>query len=308
MIGLEAQVNAQGGIKGPDGKPHPLRVIMYDDQSQESQTVLVAKRLIQEDKVSVIIGSSQSGTTLAMVDTVQQAQVPLISAAANAGIVQPVANRKWVFKTPQNDELVMSALLDWLTSKSVTKVAWISVNNAFGDGGRTQFDKLASGYGVCAVANERFGAADPDMTAQLTKIKGTDSQAIVVWACPPAASTVTRNAVDLGIKLPIFRSRRVIDIEPRVVAVLRRHRAAQEMEHRVAGAASDASIPDLVFTTPTGAPIDGRTLIRTGSDGAFDDRGDAGSLLPRRAEPSTGGREGHGGGAVRMTWAYYEEL
>ena len=175
MTGLEAQVNAQGGIKGPDGKPHPLRVIMYDDQSQESQTVLVAKRLIQEDKVSVIIGSSQSGTTLAMVDTVQQAQAPLISAAANAGIVQPVANRKWVFKTPQNDELVMSALLDWLTSKSVTKVAWISVNNAFGDGGRTQFDKLASGYALCgrerAVRRRRPGhdrAAHEDQGHRLT--------------------------------------------------------------------------------------------------------------------------------------------
>jgi branched-chain amino acid transport system substrate-binding protein len=204
--GLETQVNAKGGIKGPDGKLHLLQVVMYDNQSQESQTVLVAKRLIQEDKVPVIIGSSQSGTTLAMVDTVQQAQVPLISAAANAGIVQPVADRKWVFKTPQNDELIMSTLLDWLKSKSIAKVGWISVNNAFGDGGRTQFDKLAAGYGVSAVASERFGASDPDMTAQLTKIKGTDAQAIIVWAVPPAASTVTRNAADLGIKLPIFQS------------------------------------------------------------------------------------------------------
>jgi integrase len=59
------------------------------------------------------------------------------------------------------------------------------------------------------------------------------------------------------------RSRRVIDVEPRVVAVLRRHRAAQQMERRVAGDAWDAPIRDLVFTTLTGAPIDGRTLIRT---------------------------------------------
>jgi integrase len=59
------------------------------------------------------------------------------------------------------------------------------------------------------------------------------------------------------------RSRRVIDIEPRVVASLRRHRAAQEMERRVAGELWGEPVPDLVFTTPTGAPIDGRVLIRS---------------------------------------------
>jgi len=59
------------------------------------------------------------------------------------------------------------------------------------------------------------------------------------------------------------RSRRVIDVEPRVVAVLRRHRAAQELARRVAGDAWSSPIPDLVFTSPTGAPIDGRVLIRS---------------------------------------------
>ena len=57
------------------------------------------------------------------------------------------------------------------------------------------------------------------------------------------------------------RSRRVIDIEPRVVAVLRRHRAAQQMEQRVAG--GDWVESDLVFTSPTGSPLDGRILICT---------------------------------------------
>ncbi len=203
---LEEQVNAAGGIKGPDGKLHKVQVVLYDNQSQESQTVLVAKRLIEEDKVPVIIGPSQSGTTLAIVDTVQKAQVPLISAAASAAIVEPVADHKWVFKTPQSDALIMTVLLDWLKSKSLTKIAWISVNNAFGDGGRAQFDKLAPAAGITAVANERFGATDTDMTAQLTKIKGSGAQALVVWAIPPGASVVTKNATDLGIKMPVYQS------------------------------------------------------------------------------------------------------
>jgi integrase len=58
-------------------------------------------------------------------------------------------------------------------------------------------------------------------------------------------------------------SRRVIDVEPRVTACLRRHRAAQELARRVAGDAWTSPIPDLVFTSPVGHPIDGRVLIRS---------------------------------------------
>lgn len=203
---LQDQLNAKGGITGPDGKLHKINLIIYDNQSQESQSVLVAKRLIEEDKVPVIIGPSQSGTTLAIVDTTQKAQIPLISAAASISIVSPVADRPWVFKTPQSDTLIMTTLLDYLKSKGVTKVGWISVNNAFGDSGRAQFEKLAPTYGITATTNERFGATDTDMTGQLTKIKSTDAQALIVWAIPPGASVVTKNAADIGLKLPVYQS------------------------------------------------------------------------------------------------------
>ncbi|MBI4492091.1 MAG: ABC transporter substrate-binding protein [Chloroflexi bacterium] len=203
---LEAEVNARGGIKGPDGKLHPVQVVLYDNQSQESQSVLVAKRLIEEDKVPVILGATQSGTTLAMVDTIQKAQVPLISAAASIRIVEPVAEHKWVFKTPQSDVLIHSVLVEYLKAKGLTRVAWMSVNNAFGDSGRDEFQKAAPAAGIQIVANERFGAEDKDMSAQLTKIRGTDANALIIWAIPPAASVATKNAADLGIKIPVFQS------------------------------------------------------------------------------------------------------
>lgn len=203
---LETQVNAKGGITGPDGKLHKIEVVVYDNQSQESQSVLLAKRLIEEDKVPVIIGPSQSGTTLAIIDTTQKAQVPLISAAASFKIVEPVADRQWVFKTPQSDSLIVTALLGYLKSKSITKVGWISVNNAFGDSGRAEFERLSPEYGITATSSERFGTTDNDMSGQLTKIRGTDAQALIVWAIPPGASVVTKNAADIGMKIPIFQS------------------------------------------------------------------------------------------------------
>lgn len=203
---LEEQVNAQGGVRGPDGKLHRLEVIILDNQSKEDQSVLAAKRLIEENKVPVVIGASQSGTTLAMVDTFTKAQVPLVSMAASIRIVEPVAERKWIFKTPQSDSLIVSTLVEWLKAKGQTRVAWMSVNNAFGDSGRAEFEKFAPQAGITIVANERFGAEDKDMSAQLTKIKGTDAQALVVWAIPPAASVVTKNYGDLGMKIPLYHS------------------------------------------------------------------------------------------------------
>ncbi len=203
---LQKELEAAGRIMGPDGLLHAVEIIIYDTESDETKAVLAAKKLIEEDQVSLIIGPTQSGTTLALVDTVQKAEVPLISCAASIKIVEPVAERKWVFKTAPSDRLVMAALLDYLKGQGITKVAWISVNNAFGDSGKVEFEAAAPGVGTTIVASEKFEATDTDMTAQLTRVRGTDAEALIVWSIPPSASAVTKNAFDLGLEIPIFHS------------------------------------------------------------------------------------------------------
>jgi branched-chain amino acid transport system substrate-binding protein len=206
VLMLQEELDAAGGIVGPDGLKHPVEIIVYDTESDETKAVLAAKKLIDEDGVALVIGPTQSGTTLALVDTMQKAEVPLISCAASIKIVEPAAERTWVFKTAPSDRLVVSALIDHLVAQGLTKVAWISLNNAFGDSGKVEFEAAAPAAGIEIVTSEKFEAADTDMTAQLTKIRGTDAQALVVWAIPPSASAVTKNAYDLGMDLPIFHS------------------------------------------------------------------------------------------------------
>jgi branched-chain amino acid transport system substrate-binding protein len=206
MLMLQEELDAAGGILGPDGLKHPVEIIIYDTESDETKAVLAAKKLIDEDQVALVIGPTQSGTTLALVDTMQKAEVPLISCAASIKIVEPAAERTWVFKTAPSDRLVVGALIDHLVAQGLTKVAWISLNNAFGDSGKVEFEAAAPAAGIEIVASEKFEAADTDMTAQLTKIRGTDAQALVVWAIPPSASAVTKSAYDLGMELPIFHS------------------------------------------------------------------------------------------------------
>ncbi len=203
---LQKQLEAAGGIMGPDGLMHPVQVVIYDGESDETKTVLAVKKLIEEDQVSVIVGPTQSGTSLAVVDSVQKAQIPLISCAASIKIVEPVAERHWVFKTTYNDRLLIAALINDLKDMGITQVAWMSVNTGYGDSGRGEFEAAAPQAGLNIVASERFEATDTDMTAQLTKIRGTDAQAIVIWSIPPSASIANKNAHDLGITLPIFQS------------------------------------------------------------------------------------------------------
>jgi branched-chain amino acid transport system substrate-binding protein len=203
---LEAQINAKGGVRGPDGKAHPLKIVIYDDASDETKAVLAAKKLIEEDRVTAIVGPTLSGTSLAILDTVQKAQVPLVSAAAASKIVEPASERKWVFKTPQSDALIVGALVDHLKAKNLTKVGWLNVDYAFGQLGWIEFEKAAKAANLTVVANEKFGQKDVDMTPQLTRVKAANPQAVIVWSIPPSASIATKNYADLGLKAPLFQS------------------------------------------------------------------------------------------------------
>lgn len=203
---IEAEVNARGGIKGPDGRMHPLKLVIYDDASDETKAVLAAKKLIDEDRVTAIVGTTLSGTSLAILDTVQKAEVPLISCAAASRIVEPAAERRWVFKTPQSDQLIIGVLVDHLKAKGLRKVGWLNVDYAFGQLGWIEFEKAVAAAGLAVVANEKFGQKDVDMTAQLTRVKAAGPEAVVVWSIPPSASIVTRNYADLGLRMPLFQS------------------------------------------------------------------------------------------------------
>ena len=203
---LEAEINARGGVRGPDGARHPLKLVIYDDGSDETKAVLAAKKLIDEDRVVAIVGTTLSGTSLAILDTVQKAEVPLVSCAAAIKIVEPVAERKWVFKTPQSDHLIVGVLVDYLKARGLTRVGWLNVDYAFGQLGWLEFERAAHKRGLTVAANEKFGQKDVDMTAQLTRVKTAGPQAVIVWSIPPSASIATKNYADLGLKAPLFQS------------------------------------------------------------------------------------------------------
>lgn len=196
---LEEQINSKGGIDG-----RKVRIIIYDSQSKEQEAVTAAQRAIQTDKVVAIVGGTTTGATMAMVNTVETSQVPLVSVAAGAVITTPV--KKWVFKTPQSDELAIRRLFPYFKKNNIKRLGFLSSNNAYGDSGRKELQKLASEGGYQVVADERYGLQDTDMTPQLTRIRAANPDAVLNWSIPPTASTVTRNFKQLGFKVPLLQS------------------------------------------------------------------------------------------------------
>ena len=196
---MEKLINAKGGIDG-----HPVKMIIYDNASDEAKSVTSVKKLIESDKVLAIIGSSQTGTTLACAATVEAGETPMISCASGIKIVDPV--KPWIFKVAQSDVHAVGRIIAYLKTNKINKVALLSVANAFGESGRQQLELQTPKAKIQIVAEESFGSTDTDMTAQLMKIRRTDAQALICYGTNPGPAIVAKNAQTLGLKMPIIMS------------------------------------------------------------------------------------------------------
>lgn len=199
MMMIGRMINERGGINGI-----PLELVIEDTVGDETKAVNAVKKLISSDNVLAIIGTSRSGTTMAVIPIVEKAQVPLISCAAAEAIVKPV--KKWVFKTPQLDRHAAMRIYEHMKKSGITKIAIISGTTAFGSEGRNHLKNLSADYGIAIVADETYAPQDTDMTSQLTKIRGTDAQAIVNWSIVPGQVIVAKNMRQLGMTIPLYQS------------------------------------------------------------------------------------------------------
>lgn len=193
------KINANGGIDG-----HLLEAVIYDSEGDPAKAVSAVNKLIHKDNVLAIIGPSTTPTTLAVVNFVERAKIPLISCAAGVKITSPV--KPWVFKTAQSDRLAVEALYLHMKTKSVKNVGIITVSNAFGESGKEQLLALAGDYGIKIVAIESFGANDTDTTAQIVKLKAASPDAIVCWGTNPGPAVVAKNIEQLKIDIPLYQS------------------------------------------------------------------------------------------------------
>ena len=158
-----------------------VNYIVLDDASDTTTAVANTRKLITENKVDIILGSSTSPNSLAMIDVVAEAQTPMISIAASARIVEPVdAKRKWVFKTPQNDIMMSLAIAGHMAAAGVKTVGFIGFADAYGEGWYQEFSKIAGIKGLTIVANERYARTDTSVTGQALKIVAAKPDAVLI--------------------------------------------------------------------------------------------------------------------------------
>lgn len=199
VLMMQKQINAAGGVNG-----FPIEVIVEDDEGKEPKTVAAVEKLINKDMVLAVIGPSRSGNSMAIKEIMQKAEVPNVSAAAAQVIVDPLY--AYVFKVPQLDNHVVIRILEQMKKMGIKKIGLITATEAFGKEGRKQVQKYSKEMGFEVVADETYGPADTDMTAQLKKIDEAGAQAVINWSIVPAQSIVPKNMKQLGMKIPLFQS------------------------------------------------------------------------------------------------------
>ncbi len=201
------ELNKKGGVLG-----RQLELVHYDDGSDDNKANSFTKRLIEDDKIDILIGGTTTGATMSMVPLVTKAEIPFISLAGAVVVIEPV--KKWVFKTPHTDRMAAEKVFEDMKKRGISKVALLSETSGFGQSGKKETEAVAAKYGISLVANETYGPKDTDTSPQLTKIKNTDGvQAVFVFGLGQGPAIVTKNYRQLGITLPLYQSHGVASDE-----------------------------------------------------------------------------------------------
>lgn len=191
------RINDAGGIKGRE-----LKVIIQDDGTDTAKAQSVTAKLIDQDKVLAIMGATGSGQTMAMRGEVDRAAIPQVSMAGATVITAQFD--PLVFQTPWSNKIVIPFTLAYMQKQGITRIGLISDTGGFGKDGAAVVTAEAPKYGMQIVAAETFNPGDTDMSAQLTRIKGSGADVILMVNAGAEASTVAKNRKSLGIAIPLY--------------------------------------------------------------------------------------------------------
>jgi branched-chain amino acid transport system substrate-binding protein len=184
-----------------------VEYIVLDDASDSTTAVKNARKLVSEDKVDVLIGSTVTPNSLAMIDVAAESETPMISMAASAAIVEPQdAKRRWVFKTPQNDSHMTTAILSHMADNGVKTIGFIGFADAYGEGWYREVSKLADIRKIKMVVNERFARADTSVTGQILKILAANPDAVLIAGSGTPAALPQKTLKERGYKGKIYQT------------------------------------------------------------------------------------------------------
>jgi len=193
------QVNLAGGIRG-----RKVELAFEDAKSTETDSVLGARRLITQAGVAVLIGTSRTGGAMAILPIASEAGVPMLAPVSGVAVVEPVAERKWIFRPGQGGDLSVAKVLDYSRRAGWKKLGILHSADAYGEDGRDNMRRLAPGAGVAIAREESFPSTATDLKPQLTKLSAGGVDAIFMHGLGAPSVIVYRNANELGLKVPLI--------------------------------------------------------------------------------------------------------
>ncbi|GAB2912599.1 ABC transporter substrate-binding protein [Paralcaligenes ginsengisoli] len=165
-----------------------IQYISLDDGSDPTQTVTNFKKLITEEKVDAIIGPSGSPNAMGVIQFAAESGTPMLAPVGTAAVVLPMTpQKKWVFKTTQNDDIIAKALVDQMVKSHVKTAGFIGLNDAYGENWLKVFTQLAKAHNIKIVATERYQRSDSTVTGQALKIFAAKPDAVLIAGTGAAA-------------------------------------------------------------------------------------------------------------------------
>ncbi len=184
-----------------------VRYISLDDGSDPTATVKAMNKLIKENNVDAIIGPSGSPNAMAALGIIAKAGVPLLAPVGTSGVVVPMdAQRKWVFKTTQNDDLIAQALVQDMVKRKIKTLGFIGTADPYGENWSRVISTLAAKNGISVTVKESFQRQDTSLTGQALKLVAKKPQAILIAA--PGSSAVTPQVAlyDRGYRGQVYQT------------------------------------------------------------------------------------------------------
>lgn len=184
-----------------------ITYISLDDGSDPTASVKAFKKLIDEEHVDAIIGPSGSPNAMGVIQFAAESGTPMLAPTGSAAVVLPMTEqKKWVFKTTQNDDLIAQALVEHMVKTGVKTLGLIGTADPYGENWGKVMTALAEKNGIKIVANERFQRQDTSTTGQSLKILMAKPDAVLVAAPGSSAVLPQTTLFDQGYKGQVYQT------------------------------------------------------------------------------------------------------
>lgn len=191
-----------------------IEYTVLDDATDPTRAVANARKMIAENKIDVLIGSSATPASLALVDVAAETKTPLCAMVPTKPMVNPMDDkRRWVFKAPQDDAIMAEALADHMVANGVKSIGFLGYTDGYGQGWLEEVQRIMPEKGIKITGVERFQRTDTSVTAQSLKLLATSPDAMLVVASGTIAAMPHKTLKEQGFTKQIYQTHGISTME-----------------------------------------------------------------------------------------------